>query len=356
MCGRGYYQATLKIIAFIYSAFLLCYFCSDIDSNIVKTTSPTQETDRVKSNKDCSLEDNDDDDVVFVKEELPSDELVSKAESLMLPKSFYNYLNKPPCPGCIGCLEEHEIIRDNDQRILAQHPITNETTPKHTETTPTQTHDTNIPFGKASTGLLSFTDLLPTTAKESVFTQKDSSFSFTGAGRQLFQSPQGGGANNGDYNPEEETNVHFKPLVTLPKTYSYQTEEEDKNVLFESRGKIYRFDGKSGEWKERGVGNIRLLEYPKSEKYRILMRRDQILKICCNHYLTPDMEISHHLGNEKALTWVTLNDFTEETARPEKFALKFGKAETAKSFKEEFANCVNKQIPNHQQKMLTNQK
>ena len=40
------------------------------------------------------------------------------------------------------------------------------------------------------------------------------------------------------------------------------------------------------EWKERGVSNVRLLEYPKSEKYRILMR-DLILKICCNHYLLP---------------------------------------------------------------------
>ena len=50
-----------------------------------------------------SVESSSSDDCVFVKEVLPSPELVAKAESFMLPKSFYNYLTAPPCPGCIGC-------------------------------------------------------------------------------------------------------------------------------------------------------------------------------------------------------------------------------------------------------------
>ncbi len=307
----------------------------------------------------------DDDDVIFVKEELPSDELISKAVSFLLPKSFYNYLNKPSCPGCIGCIEEQDNehnthLIEKQQSIMADTaPYNSETTPNNSETTPDNSEitlynsntspnnsgttppkstPTIIPFGKASTGLLSFSEL---SVKEPVFKQKaDSTFSFTGTGQQLFRSPQVGGANDDDYNPEEETTVNFKPLVTLPETYTYQTEEEENNVLFEARGKLYRYDGQSEQWKERGVGNMRLLEYPKSGKYRVLMRRDQIFKICCNHYITPDMRISHHFGNEKALMWSTLCDYSEQVPRPEKLALKFGKAETAKAFMKEFVNCV----------------
>ena len=43
------------------------------------------------------------DDCVIVDEIIPEDELVKKAESMKLPRTFYNYLRAPQCPGCIGC-------------------------------------------------------------------------------------------------------------------------------------------------------------------------------------------------------------------------------------------------------------
>ena len=47
-------------------------------------------------------------DVVFVREELPSPEKVALAKKYQLPPSFYNYENKPPCPGCLGCYDDIE--------------------------------------------------------------------------------------------------------------------------------------------------------------------------------------------------------------------------------------------------------
>lgn len=40
------------------------------------------------------------------------------------------------------------------------------------------------------------------------------------------------------------------------------------------------------EWKERGLGIMKLLEHKESKKARLLMRREKTLKICCNQYGT----------------------------------------------------------------------
>ena len=54
------------------------------------------------------------------------------------------------------------------------------------------------------------------------------------------------------------------------------------------------------------------------------------------------MKISFNVGSLKFVTWFTLSDLSEETARPETFALKFSKAETAQQFKNLFEECVAK--------------
>ena len=36
-------------------------------------------------------------------------------------------------------------------------------------------------------------------------------------------------------------------------------------------------------WKERGVGEIKIMKHKTRTAYRIIMRRDKTLKICANH-------------------------------------------------------------------------
>lgn len=50
-----------------------------------------------------------------------------------------------------------------------------------------------------------------------------------------------------------------------------------------SKCKLYRFDADAGEWKERGVGQARLLEHKDNKKIRLLMRQEKTLKIRANH-------------------------------------------------------------------------
>jgi len=50
-----------------------------------------------------------------------------------------------------------------------------------------------------------------------------------------------------------------------------------------SKCKLYRFDHDAGEWKERGVGQVRLLENKENHRIRLLHRQEKTLKIRANH-------------------------------------------------------------------------
>ena len=52
------------------------------------------------------------------------------------------------------------------------------------------------------------------------------------------------------------------------------------------RAKLFRFDTtqEPPEWKERGVGEVKLLKHKAQSKTRLLMRRDKTHKICANHF------------------------------------------------------------------------
>ena len=50
-----------------------------------------------------------------------------------------------------------------------------------------------------------------------------------------------------------------------------------------SKCKLYRFDHDAGEWKERGVGQVRLLENKENSRIRLLHRQEKTLKIRANH-------------------------------------------------------------------------
>ncbi|EFN63981.1 E3 SUMO-protein ligase RanBP2 [Camponotus floridanus] len=124
----------------------------------------------------------------------------------------------------------------------------------------------------------------------------------------------------------------FVPVIPLPAKVKVTTGEEDEDTLYCSRAKLFRFVDK--EWKERGVGYVKLLRNLEG-KVRLLMRRDQILKICANHMLRPDMELTPMSNNNKALFWVA-NDFADEEVKLEKLCIKFKTAEEAMAFKEAF--------------------
>jgi Ran-binding protein 1 len=59
--------------------------------------------------------------------------------------------------------------------------------------------------------------------------------------------------------------------------------EEEEECVYKTRAKLFRFEKSSNEWKERGTGEVRLLQHNISGKIRLVMRRDKTLKVCANH-------------------------------------------------------------------------
>lgn len=63
--------------------------------------------------------------------------------------------------------------------------------------------------------------------------------------------------------------------------------------------------------------------------FRLLMRREQIFKICLNHALTPD--ITFKPKDDKSWLWAA-QDFAEGEGKAETFVIRFRDAEISKGF------------------------
>jgi Ran-binding protein 1 len=82
--------------------------------------------------------------------------------------------------------------------------------------------------------------------------------------------------------PEEECAAEFAPVVQLDEV-EVSTGEEEEEALFDAKSKLYRFDNDNGEWKERGVGQSKILQHKANKRIRFLFRQDKTLKIRSNH-------------------------------------------------------------------------
>ena len=83
-----------------------------------------------------------------------------------------------------------------------------------------------------------------------------------------------------NYNPEEEVGGNWAVSVNLPEV-PLVTGEENDEVIVKFRSKLYRFADK--QWKERGIGEIKLLKNKDSNKIRVLMRQEKTHKLVANH-------------------------------------------------------------------------
>jgi len=139
--------------------------------------------------------------------------------------------------------------------------------------------------------------------------------------------------------PERE--IHVQALVTLEKL-DVSKQEEDEDELFKMRAKLYRFFTEKDEtgWKERGIGEMKIMKHKTSKTCRVVMRRDKTFKLCANHAISGNMEITQHMGNEKALVWSTPSDYADDEPKQETLCVRFGKPESAADFKNIFEECV----------------
>jgi len=236
--------------------------------------------------------------------------------------------------------------------------------------TPTSTANTSstFSFGSAAankplfgnTSKLSFADLAKQSSNDKPTSNGTEQRVFAGQGSLIFgttpthttptttgnhHEDEDGGEGGGD-DDSYEPNVSFKPIVHLSAVET-KTGEEDENVLFCERAKLYRFDSAANQMKERGIGEMKILQHKTTNICRILMRREQVLKLCANHKITSQMELKPHAGSENAYVWSAM-DFADGEAKHETLCIKFKASDAAKRFVKQF-NDAQKANANVQQ-------
>ena len=141
--------------------------------------------------------------------------------------------------------------------------------------------------------------------------------------------------------PEAEHDPQFDPVIKLEHQVEVKTHEEDEDVVFKIRAKLFRFDKESKEWKERGTGDVRLLKHKETHKVRLVMRRDKTLKVCANHFLNPDIRLQPNVGSDRSWVYNVAADMSDGEPNAETLAIRFANSENAQLFKKEFENAQN---------------
>lgn len=141
-------------------------------------------------------------------------------------------------------------------------------------------------------------------------------------------------ANEHEVAPDEDCSKVFEPVIQLAEVKT-ETGEEDEEVLFKIRSKLFRYSAERGEWKERGTGDVRLLKHKTTSKIRLLMRREKTLKICLNQYVNPAVDLKENVGSDRSWMWQGV-DYADGEKDESTLAIRFKDSTNAQLFKEAY--------------------
>ena len=143
---------------------------------------------------------------------------------------------------------------------------------------------------------------------------------------------------------QEESTATFTPVVKL-EVVEVCSGEEDEDILFAIRAKLFVYgetllDKGTGQkgWRERGVGEVKLLKHREFGKIRVLMRQERTMKVIINHVIDPRIKMEPNAGSDKSWVWSAF-DFSDNELVETVFALRFGDKEKADSFLEAFTKA-----------------
>ncbi|EEF31887.1 ran binding protein, putative [Ricinus communis] len=100
--------------------------------------------------------------------------------------------------------------------------------------------------------------------------------------------------------PDEDTGAQVAPIVKLEEV-AVSTGEEDEDSILDLKAKLYRFDKEGNQWKERGVGNVKLLKHKESGKSIILISAFLMLLhlLDCKTFMETVQEVSETQGKKE---------------------------------------------------------
>lgn len=127
------------------------------------------------------------------------------------------------------------------------------------------------------------------------------------------------------------TGKSYTSTILLTET-KVATGEENEITRFSARAKLFEFEG--GEWRERGLGNVKV--NVKEESARVIMRADGILRLLLNTRIFVGM--SFEIVQEKSVRLVAFNAASGEagskSGKMGTFLLRFKSPDDAFDFSE----------------------
>jgi hypothetical protein len=110
---------------------------------------------------------------------------------------------------------------------------------------------------------------------------------------------------NSDVKPEKQENL--------------VTGEEDEEVIFKARVKLFEFE--DANWGNKGVGLAKLMKHKESSKSRLVMRVEGSGNVLLNVPIIPNMEVTFH--QQKNLKFIGVNAKGEAPFKPGTYSLCF---------------------------------
>merc|ERR1712048_1493356 len=142
----------------------------------------------------------------------------------------------------------------------------------------------------------------------------------------------------------KKTQKKFEPVVKLEEV-EVNSGEDDEEVLYGVRAKLFIFgetllDVGTGKktWRERGIGEARILRHKEHQRLRLLMRQEKTMKVIANHAIDPRIQLQPNAGSDRSWVWSAF-DFAEGELVETVFALRFPDSDIANEFKEKFLKC-----------------
>ncbi|KAA3670550.1 uncharacterized protein DEA37_0006399 [Paragonimus westermani] len=176
-------------------------------------------------------------------------------------------------------------------------------------------------------------------ASPNLFTSKSQTF----GSPQISQSPVKSRTDDDQFPEAYEPKLDFKPVLEgLPDLVDQQTGKEHKQHLFADRARLYRYDEPSATWKTRGVGEVRILHDSDKDKCRIVIRRDQVRKMCANHAVTADLKVTPHSRDGRIAIWAVRNVAEVLDGKDEAFMIQFKTDDILTQFMTIVNRCITK--------------
>ena len=88
-------------------------------------------------------------------------------------------------------------------------------------------------------------------------------------------------------------------------------------------------------WRERGIGEAKILRHKEHQRLRFLMRQEKTMKVVANHAIDPRIRLESNAGSDRSWVWSAF-DFADGELAETVFALRFADSDIANTFKDKF--------------------